>query len=78
MVKVKKRRLIFIIFLPLMIYLFYFKWREGIPYGKKRYSPNNEFYYQLYYQRYKVFSIDEWIPYVGFPGNSFGDYDQHG
>ncbi|KAF3997386.1 hypothetical protein [Glaciimonas immobilis] len=73
MVKVKKRWLLFIIILPLMAYLLYFKWHEGTPYGEKEYSQNRKFYYQIH----KVFSIDEWIPYVGVPGNTF-NYDKHG
>ncbi|KAF3999752.1 hypothetical protein [Glaciimonas immobilis] len=74
MVKVKKRRLICIIILPLMVYLIYSKWHEGTPYGEKEYSPNNKFYFQLH----KVFSIDEWIPFVPAPQGSDGDYDRHG
>ncbi|KAF3997385.1 hypothetical protein [Glaciimonas immobilis] len=71
MVKVKKRWLLFITILPLMMYLIYSKWHEGTPYGKKIYSPNNEFYYQ----RYRVFTPEEWVPFA-LPGSAgFSDKD---
>ena len=64
MIKIRRKWLFILIALPVLAYFTYKNWHEGTPYGGKKYSPNKEFYYQ----RYKVFTIDEWIPYVPMPG----------
>ncbi|MFC5474536.1 hypothetical protein [Paraherbaspirillum soli] len=64
MVTIKKRSLIFITLLVLASCFIYFRWHEGAPYDDKEYSPNKEFYFQ----RFKVFSLGEWIPGIRMPG----------
>ena len=64
MIKIRRKWLFILITLPVIAYFSYTNWHEGTPYEEKQYSPNKEFYYQLY----KVFSIDEWIPYASSPG----------
>ncbi|MDY7546258.1 hypothetical protein QN379_08585 [Glaciimonas sp. Gout2] len=63
-IKIKIKWIFILIALPVLAYFTYKNWHEGTPYGEKQYSPNKEFYYQ----RYKVFTIEEWIPYVPMPG----------
>ena len=63
MIKIRRKWLFILIALPVLAYFSYENWHEGTPYGEKQYSPNKEFYYQ----RYKIFSIEEWIPYASSP-----------
>ena len=64
MIKIRRKSLFILIALPVLAYFSYENWHEGTPYGEKQYSPNKEFYYQ----RYKVFTIDDLIPFMPLPG----------
>ena len=63
-IKIKIKWIFILIALPVLAYFAYLNWHEGTPYGEKQYSPNKEFYYQ----QYKVFTIDDLIPFMPLPG----------